>query len=749
MRNMVPNLLPCAVMVSLASAAMAETVVRVDVGESVNEAVVRARSLPRPVVLRFAAGVHELSETLRLGPEDSGLIFEPESDSPVVLSGGHRVTGWRENADGTWRAEVPKGRPFRQLTVNGVRATRCRHPNTGCFQAAGEEIPYDANGRTHSAGFRRHPALVYDPKDVDFAALARPDVAEIRVFHWWVDSHLSIGRVDAASNMVWFARPADHYVGIHRNTKKPGLYRVENAREFLDAPGEWYCDAPNGVLDYLPSEGERPDAEGFAAVVPRLRELVRVDGSPVTNGAYAADIVFRGLTFRDADAGLGPDDINSAQGSASIGAALLLSGAKNVRFERCAFTALDGFAVKVCDGSRDVAFSRCVFKDLGAGAVQVDGGKVRSHPAARTRGVSVEDCEIANYGLDWASAVGVLIKHADGNRIVHNWIHDGFYTAISVGWQWGYGDSVARDNLIEGNRIEAIGKGLLNDMGGIYLLGHSPGTVVRGNVIHDIRSWTYGGHAVYCDEGTQGVLIENNLLYDTPDVFNIHYGREIVFRNNIVACGRGSLFNTGAVEPFVTLYCHGNVFYADERGCIAYPHVRMTSPKPYDYSVSIHSKEPARRYDHAVCDWNLFYRKGVSREEGMKRLVDGVENAHSIWADPLFADPGNGDFTLKPGSPVRRIGFEPFDTKAAGIRAGKAAESSVRDLEALVRKDPADLRCLRGVFPDGKEACRAEHACLSCGSRQVLRPAVVGKRGRQVPGCRTEHRLNLSSAAGG
>lgn len=645
------------------------TVVRVKVGCSLNQAVASARTLPKPVTLRLEPGVHELSNTLRLGPEDSGIVFESSPQGPAVVSGGHSVTGWRASGDGTWRADITRGRPFRQLTVNGVRAIRSRHPNSGCFKAAGEEIPFDPKGSTPSAGHRRHPALVYNPKDVDFAALARPDLAEIRVFHWWVDSHLTIGRVDAESNKVWFACPTHYYVGMHHNTKQPGLYRVENAREFLDAPGEWFCDARDGVLEYLPRPGERPDDGGFSAIASQLRELVRIEGDPVKSGSYVSNVVFRGVTFRDADAGLGPDDpVNDRQGSESIGAALLLSGSRGVRFERCNFTALDGFAVKVCDGSRDVSFSRCEFKELGAGAVQIDGGDERSHPAARTRGVSVEDCEIADYGLDWASAVGILIKHADGNRIVHNWIHDGFYTAISVGWRWGYGDSVARDNIIEGNRIETIGKGLLNDMGGIYMLGHAPGTVVRGNVVHGVRSYTYGGHAVYCDEGSQGVLVENNLLYDTPDVFNIHYGREIVLRNNILALGRGSLFNTGIVEPHVSLYCYGNIFYAGEKGQIVKPWERMRSPEPYEYMFFKKPSKPRPRQDHAIADWNLFYAKGVSRDDGMKHLVDGSENAHSIWADPGFADPENGDFSLKPDSPARLIGFEPFDTRAAGIR---------------------------------------------------------------------------------
>jgi hypothetical protein len=156
--------------------APAGTVVRVKVGDCLNQAVARARTLPKPVTLRLDPGVHELSDTLRLGPEDSGIVFESSPQGPAVVSGGHRVTGWRANGDGTWRADITRGRPFRQLTVNGARAIRCRHPNTGSFKAAGEEIPFDPKGSIVSAGHRRHPALVYNPKDVDFGKFYQKEI---------------------------------------------------------------------------------------------------------------------------------------------------------------------------------------------------------------------------------------------------------------------------------------------------------------------------------------------------------------------------------------------------------------------------------------------------------------------------------------------------------------------------------------------------------------------------------------------
>ena len=473
--------------------------------------------------------------------------------------------------------------------------------------------------------------------------------------------------MDAVSNHVHFTLPVDYYVGMQRAGNKPGLYRLENVRAFLDEPGEWYYDRHAGRIDYLPRDGECPSSSGFQAVASSLKTLLVVKGD-AAGSQSVRNVTFRGITFRDVDATTDvKDPTNGSQGSSHVGAALKISGAHTMLFEGCRFCGLDGFAADVVGGSRGVVFRRCVFRDLGAGAIRIDGGGVNAHPALRTRENVVEDCEIGDYGLDWASAVGVLVMRSDRNRIVHNWIHDGYYTAISAGWTWGYNDSVSSGNVIVGNRIEHIGKGVLNDMGGIYLLGPTPGTIVRGNVVHGISSWSYGGHALYCDEGTQGVLIEKNVFYDAPDVFNIHYGREITFRNNIVALGRHSLFNTGAVENHVTLYMYGNVFYAED--CrLENAGTRWRADQPYEYRISPHEKHLGRRQDHAIADWNLFYRKGVEKEVGMKGLVDGRVNIHSLWGDPKFADPARGDFTLAPDSPAFALGFEAFDGKTAGPR---------------------------------------------------------------------------------
>jgi len=40
---------------------------------------------------------------------------------------------------------------------------------------------------------------------------------------------------------------------------------------------------------------------------------------------------------------------------------------------------------------------------------------------------------------------------------------------------------------------------------------------------------------------------------------------------------------------------------------------------------------------------------------------------HSVFADPLFVDPANGDYRLRPDSPAHALGFESFATNQFGL----------------------------------------------------------------------------------
>src|SRR5439155_26880278 len=221
------------------------------------------------------------------------------------------------------------------------------------------------------------------------------------------------------------------------------------------------------------------------------------------------------------------------------------------------------------------------------------------------------------------------------NRVAHNHIHDFSYTGISVGWTWGYGKTLARDNVIEFNAVHDLGKERLNDMGGIYTLGVQPGTVIRSNVFHDIAGFRYGGWGIYLDEGSTEILVEKNLVYRTTHGgFHQHYGRENIVRNNIFALGRDAQIQRTRAEPHSSFPFERNIVFWREGSLFA-----------GDLSDF-----------HFAFDHNLYWRGdngeircgNLSWDEWRAKGMD----LHSLVADPLFVAPEKGDFHLKPASPA-------------------------------------------------------------------------------------------------
>ena len=106
------------------------------------------------------------------------------------------------------------------------------------------------------------------------------------------------------------------------------------------------------------------------------------------------------------------------------------------------------------------------------------------------------DNHLYRLGRVYPPAVGVLVLQSGQNRIAHNHIHDLYYTAISVGWNWGYQETPCRDNIVEFNHMHDVGQSMLSDMGAVYTLGIQKGTAIRNNLIHDVNSFTYGGWGV-------------------------------------------------------------------------------------------------------------------------------------------------------------------------------------------------------------------------------------------------------------
>ncbi len=626
-----------------------------------------------PVTVFLRGGLHRMTEPIVFTPEDSGTAAAPvtysayRSERPV-LSGGIPVNGWSKGANGVWTTtldEVKAGRwYFNQIFVNGNLRRRARTPNKGFMIVKGfpEGTPKTVDYHKDCQSFE------FAPGDINPTWHNLDDV-DVIVYHFWTDSHLPIQSIDRTTNIVTFKHKAGK-VFTDDFTEKGARYIVENVFEALDAPGEWYLDRKTGVLSYIPMPGE--DMRTAKVIAPLAPALVRFAGDPEKR-RFVDFLNFKGLSFEYTNFQLPPGDSNDRQGSATVPAAIEATGLRNSTFEHCAFRNLGTWAIDLKDGSRNNKILRSELSYLGAGGIRVNGGTERDHPLRATSGNQIVDNHLHHWGEVYPSAVGVLLMNTDANTVEHNDIHHGWYTGISLGWRWGYWRSVSRDNRIEYNHIHHIGQGLLSDMGGIYTLGVSPGSVLRYNHIHDVDANQYGGWGIYHDEGSTHILTEKNLVYDTKYCpFNIHFSKEVTVRNNIFAFGKIDQITLGRVEPHMSVYFQNNIVYWTEGVLMS----QNKADETYRLWVSPKAKYVDQK-STADSDWNVFYNPLQKPEEvriGKTSFVDWQKRGkdpHSLYTDPMFVDAAKRDFRLRPNSPAVSMGFEEFDVRSAGPR-GKA-----------------------------------------------------------------------------
>lgn len=624
----------------------------------------------QPVTVFLKGGAYEITEplTFNLGntrsPENP-LVFKPfENDKPVI-SGGRRISNWQKQPSGLWTTQLPAVQNgqwyFTQLFVNGQRRHRARIPNEGFLRVAG--FPDGGRNVNYHTDCQR---FAYAPGDIDPNWLNLDDV-EIIVYHFWTDSHLPIQSIDTDKHIVTFKHKAGK-VFTDDFTENGARYIVENVYEGLDAPGEWYLNRKTGVLSYWPMPDE--DMTAVEVIAPVAPALVDMQGNAGENH-FLEHIRFEGITFAYTNFYLPPGNSNDAQGSSSVPAAIKLTGCQDITFDKCTVRNIGTFAFDLGEGCRQIKLAANTLTDLGGGGIRINGGNENSPPLLRTHDNRVEDNTVGPYGTVYPSAVGVLLMHTYGNTVGHNEIHHGWYTGVSIGWHWGYQRSISRDNIIEYNHIHHIGQGLLSDMGAIYTLGVSPGTVLRNNLIHDIDANHYGGWGIYNDEGSSHILIENNIVYNTKFAgYNIHYAKEITVRNNIFALGKLQQLSRGRVEPHKSCFFENNIVYFTE-GTLLDNNWKDT---PYTFYYNPSQPEGRQTQSTFDMDWNLYYNPNVPLDQmsfnGMS-FADWQKSGkdrHSLYEDPLFVDAGKFDFRLKDNSPAFKLGFEPIDMSTVGPR---------------------------------------------------------------------------------
>ena len=509
--------------------------------------------LQRDVIVSIRGGTYYITKPLVFDGADGGddrfsVTYAAEADDPVVVSGGRPIRDWRRREGNLWTvqlAEVKDGKWwFRQLFADDQRQPRARFPNAGTLLTV-KEVSDDLK------------TISFNEPLPD--GVAGPD-AELVVYQ---NFSVSRARIKSAGRkQVVTADPAGCVGPEPQIQARAGMAaHLEHARAFLEQPGEWFLDRASGVLSYRAADGENPNDRTFVA--PAWERVLALEGGA---NAPVANLHFKGLTFAHAEfalpdggyAGIQAGHYGQRDGKGHLTlnvqpVAVEMVYAKACRFDHCRFTHCGGSGVGFGPGCVSDALADCRLDDIGGNGVMVgwrgkgeiseaDQGRFDGdwkNPGDVPVGNEVRNCLVERCGQVSYGSVGVFVAFSEGTKAIHNEVRELPYTGISVGFRWNTDATSQRGCVVESNHIHHV-MTMLADGGGIYTLGFQPGTVLRGNYIHNVprSTFTAGGtpnNGIFFDEGSKGLLVEKNTIHDTsgePIRFNQTTKDVHTFRDN-------------------------------------------------------------------------------------------------------------------------------------------------------------------------------------------------------------------------
>ena len=490
------------------------------------------------IVVVLRSGIYSLTSPLQFTSQDSGsngykVTYKAAPGETPVLSGGTSVAGWslfdaKHNIFRSYVGQVSA----RQFFVNNARAVRAR-------------------GVTNPPGFM--PIDGGFSSTTDMSQWINQDDIEIVSFNEWKSFRCGIASIQPTSILLkepcWRNSQLDPGRPMHLPTW------IENAFELLDAEGEWYLNQKTGFLYYKPRAGE--DMMSATAILPRTECLLNISGSL---SAPVHDLQFEGLNFAyttwlrpSSNEGFAEvqanyalvgetahfDDVSSWSPPA---AAVAVTMANSIRFERNTFVHLGGAGITLDTGSQQSVIERNLLYDISAGGMRIGGITVDDHHPSDPRMIVSNNTVSGNYihdiGIEYQGAVGIFVGYTDGTSVLNNELANLPYTGISIGWGWGWTDAggydgystptTSRNNTIAYNLIHDHMR-LMRDGGGIYTLGAQPNSTIHHNFIYG-QSNEFA--AIYLDEGSQGFSIYSNVINNAPHWLFFHLAQHNQAQSN-------------------------------------------------------------------------------------------------------------------------------------------------------------------------------------------------------------------------
>lgn len=477
-------------------------------------------------IIYFADGEYKVS-ALTLTQEDSGTTFFAKNRA--VLNGGVTLqssdfSDYNEKMKmldlkkyGVTKESIGAVRAFGQyntaekydeagslyceLFCGNQRMTLARYPNAGEENLKTGKIidNGDAKELYTKKGTQQNPdwETMKNPRGGTFGAsknlTARiqswtnsPDIWMFGYFQYdWADATTPLKEVKADSLTT-------EYASVY-GFKQGAPYYFFNVFEELDAENEWYIDAENQLLYFIPPA----DFLDQSIQLSLEREnLVTLDG--------AERIVFDGISFTGTRA-------NAIYGTGT-----------DITIQNCVVQNVGEHAVQL-EGER-ITVRNNEITATGKGGVILTGGDRASLTSSEN---VVSNNLIYSWSQVYQTYQAAVALHGVGGICSHNEIYDSPHEAITYS---------GNNHLVEYNVIhDVVLKS--SDAGAIYA-GRSwsdYGNVIRYNCIYNIGSDGFKPNGIYFDDALSGQSAYGNLLVNIPGCgFLVGGGRDIELTNNMI-----------------------------------------------------------------------------------------------------------------------------------------------------------------------------------------------------------------------
>ncbi len=417
--------------------------------------VVRAfnSNMTQDIIVYVSQGDYYVDATMQFGIADSGtnghkIIYKnKDAIGSARIIGGKKLSGWEQMpGSNVYRVNVGTGKGVETLYENEKIARVARTPNYKQESAYPSQL---GEYFISQSGDAEGTYLQYYPNQINPAGWTITGNAKIvwwgqKGYQDWGLGYKTIGSIDSdmSNRKIYFSTPYAYGAG------QGDRYYIEGIYELLDAPGELFYDAADGMLYYWPMDGNPNSSE---IILPEVNDIIKVAGDAV--GVQAHDISFEGLYF------YGTKKVNSS----SSGAGIVLTHTNHINITNCHFKNLGGFGVKIADDNEYNKVTGCWVEHCGAGGIWISNGLNRTlYPDNKSQYHEVSNCKIhdlTELNCEATFNGGVVLWDTKDCVVKNCEIYNAARYAISLRGHYSTQNNPTPDNLKHyavGNRYEYI-----------------------------------------------------------------------------------------------------------------------------------------------------------------------------------------------------------------------------------------------------------------------------------------------------